>query len=341
MNSRHLGSERAHHSRRLQAGRGICLDGNGGKALPAPDQRRLEDIRELSHLLQRYRFAAGNVEHKAAQGVELRALLRNRAGHDVDEVDAVAHLRHARARQDSIDGLAQGLRADAERTGAILIHLDADDLRGLVPVEVDVARVRGAAEHRRELVGQLAHFRRIWSGNAELERPANGRSELERAHPRHHLLELGPLQRGQDALLHAGAHFEALGDHDRLREEVVGELLVERQVKADRAAADIERPTLDVGVGLQDGLEIIHHFARRIDGRPLGQRDIDEELWTIGTREELLLHELHAEKCRKEETHGSGNHGVFLAQGPIEHGAESALKARRLMADGPSACREE
>ena len=66
--------------------------------------------------------------------------------------------------------------------------------------------------------------------------------------------------------------------------------------------------------------------------RPLRQREIDEQLGTVGAREELLLHELHAEKRRKEETHGSGNHGVFLAQRPIEHGVESALKARRLMA---------
>ena len=120
-------------------------------------------------------------------------------------------------------------------------------------------------------MGQLAHFRRIRSADAELQRPADRRPKLERAHARQHLLELRPLQRREDALLHAGADLEALGDHDRLREEVVGELLVERQVEADGAAADIERPVLDVGIGLQDRLELVDHFARRVDRRALRQ----------------------------------------------------------------------
>ena len=55
-----------------------------------------------------------------------------------------------------------------------------------------------------KLVGQLAHFRRIWSADAELQRPTDWGSKLERAHARQHLLELRPLQRGEDALLHAG-----------------------------------------------------------------------------------------------------------------------------------------
>ena len=140
------------------------------------------------------------------------------------------------------------------------------------------------------------------------------------------------MQRGENALLHAGAHLEALGDHDGLREEVVRELLVERQVEANGAAADIERPVLDVGVGLQDRLEIIDHFARRIDRRPLRQRDIDEQLGTIGAREELLLHELHADECRNEQACRASDDGVLHAQNPIEHGVESARKARWLVA---------
>jgi hypothetical protein len=143
----HLVSERPHHGRRLDAGSGICLHGNGGKALPAPNQWRLERIGELCHLFQRKRPAAGDVEHQAAQGFELRAFLGYRTGDDIDEVDAIAQLRHACARQDSVDGLTQGLRADAERTRAVLVYFYADNLRGLVPVKIYVARVRGVAEH--------------------------------------------------------------------------------------------------------------------------------------------------------------------------------------------------
>jgi hypothetical protein len=48
-----------------------------------------------------------------------------------------------------------------------------------------------------------------------------------RGYPRHHLLELRPLQRGEDVLLHARTNFEALGDDNGLSDEVVGELLVQ------------------------------------------------------------------------------------------------------------------
>ena len=103
--------------------------------------------------------AAGGLDHEAAQGLELGALLGDGAGDDVDQVDVVAHLGDGRARQHGIDGLAQRLRADAERAGAILIDLDANHLGRLVPVEVDVARVRRVAEHRREALRELAHLR--------------------------------------------------------------------------------------------------------------------------------------------------------------------------------------
>ena len=52
--------------------------------------------------------------------------------------------------------------------------------------------------------------------------------------------------------MYRGANFEPLGDNNRLCEEIVGELLVERQIEANGALADIERPVLNVRVGLQD-----------------------------------------------------------------------------------------
>ena len=112
---------------------------------------------------------------------------------------------------------------------------------------------------------QFAHLHRVRTADAEFERPADRRAKLQRAYPWHDLLELRLSQGGEDALLHAGADVETFGDDDGLREEVIGELLVERQVEADGAAANIERPVLDVGVGLQDLLEVIDHLARRVD----------------------------------------------------------------------------
>ena len=132
--------------------------------------------------------------------------------------------------------------------------------------------------------------------------------------------------------MHGWANFESFRDYDALRKEVIRELLVERQVEPDSAAADIERPVFDIRVGLQYFLEIINHLARCVDRRPLRERQVDKQLGTVGAREELLLHELHAGESGDEQRNGCADHPVFQMQHSIEHGVERPSKARRLMA---------
>src|SRR6476646_6290969 len=114
--------------------------------MTAPDERRLESVGELRDLLERHRMAAGNIDHQAAQRIELRALFRNGSSDDVNQIDVIAQLGDCGTRQDGIDGLAQRLRTDAEGASSILVDFDADYLGGLVPVEVDVARIRSLSE---------------------------------------------------------------------------------------------------------------------------------------------------------------------------------------------------
>ena len=109
-----------------------------------------------------------------------------------------------------------------------------------------------------ELERDLAHLRDVGAADAILHRPADRRPELERRDAAddarkivgQNLLELlpQPLARG-----------DILGDDHRLREEVVRQLDVERQIEADRAAADIGAPARDVGIVLR---------ARRRSGGP-------------------------------------------------------------------------
>ena len=157
---------------------------------------------------------------------------------------------------------------------------------------------------------EITHLGRIGSADAELERPADGRPELEGTDARQHLFEFRLPQGSKDPLLNTGACLEALGDHHGLREEIIGELLIERQVEADGTATDVERPTLDVRVGLQDLLEVVDHLLRRIDRGALRQRQIDQELGPIRAREELLLHELHAGERRDEQRDSAGDDRV-------------------------------
>ena len=114
--------------------------------MAAPDQRRFDPVGEFSDLLKRHRPPARHVDHEAAQGLQLGALLGNGAGDDVDQIDIIAHLGDGRAGQNGIDGLTQCLRTDAQRPSPVLIHLNADDLGRLVPVEIDISRIGRLAE---------------------------------------------------------------------------------------------------------------------------------------------------------------------------------------------------
>ena len=162
------------------------MDGDGRQTLPAPDQRRFEAVRELRHLLEWHGPSARGLDHEAAQGLERGTLVGDGARDDIDKVNVVAHLGDGRPRQHGIDGLTQGLRADAERAGTVLIHLDPNHLGRLVPVEVDILSAWRVAKQRREALREFAHFRRVRAADTELERPADRRTKLKRVYPRHH-----------------------------------------------------------------------------------------------------------------------------------------------------------
>ena len=94
-----FGRERFDNAGGLHTGGRVGLHGDGRQAMTAPDERRLEPIGELRDLLERHRMAAWNIDHQAAQGLELGALLWNGARDDVDQVDIIADLGDGRARQ--------------------------------------------------------------------------------------------------------------------------------------------------------------------------------------------------------------------------------------------------
>ena len=122
-----------------------------------------------------------------------------------------------------------------------------------------------------------------------LHRPADRRPKLERRHARdraRQLLGQRLLQLGVQPV----ARRDVLGDHHSLREEVVGELDVEGQVEADRAAPDIGAPARDVGIVLQHGVELGGGVLAGEDRGVLRQRQVDDQLGAVGGREELPRH---------------------------------------------------
>ncbi len=163
--------------------------------------------------------------------------------HDVDQVDVVAELGDRGAAVDRVELLGDRLRAEAELAGAVLVDLDPHRLGLLAPVEVMVSAAPGVPERRPATCcaksrawSMVLPVTRYWTGQ-----PTGGPSSQpgdaagEGVHPGDGLLELR---------LDPGARLEVLRDDHHLRDEVVVALDVERQIEADRAAADIGRPAL-------------------------------------------------------------------------------------------------
>ena len=281
----------------------------------------------------------GRGQHQVAQGLELGALLGNRAGDDVDEIGGVAQLRDGGAGQHGIDVVGELLGADAERARPVLVDLDADRLARLVPVVVDVARVGVPADHLREGLGQLARL----SASGPLTRNFSGQptggpssSGLTRAST----LSKFAQRLAPGAACTLGALLEALGDDHGLGEEVVGELRIERQVEADRTLADIEAPVLDVGIGLEQLLDAVDDALRGLAARRFAAASDRPAARAGRRREELLLHEAHANEREQEQRGGCRQHRFPCGAAPDRGcGGTSARSRTRRACRAFRACR--
>ena len=141
---------------------------------------------------------------------------------------------------------------------------------------------------------RLAHLLDVGPGETVLDRPADGRPEVERVDE-----HVGADERFAPELLElrhqAVARLERGRHHDHLTEEGVLQLLVERQIEADRALADVGAPVGNGGIAFEARLERVHLLARLLDRGRLRQGQIDQDLDAVGRREELLLHERHSD----------------------------------------------
>ena len=97
------------------------------------------------------------------------------------------------------------------------------------------------------------------------------------------------------------AGVEIPGDDHDLAEEGIGELLVERQVEAHGALADIGAPAHDVGVADQRLLQPVHLDLGLGDRARLQQGHVDQQLGPVGGREELVLHVAQPDERQREQ----------------------------------------
>ncbi len=132
------------------------------------------------------------------------------------------------------------------------------------------------------------------------------------------------------AVHHGLAFLEALADDHQLRVVRVLQLLVEGQVEADRALADVGTPVHQVRVVLDPRLEAVDHLARLLDRGVLRQVEVDEDFRAVRGREELVLHEALAEDRQGEQHHGADDGQPAVAHAPQQTMFEGPADTARL-----------
>jgi multidrug efflux pump len=104
------------------------------------------------------------------------------------------------------------------------------------------------------------------------------------------------------------------------------ELLVERQVEARRAGADVTDVVLELRALGEPGFEFLHLLRGRGQRRALGQLDVDQELRPGRIREELLRHEAEQGDRQHERGDRGADHQPAMRQAPAEQRAEAAIE---------------
>ena len=282
-----------HRRRRQHARHHIGLHRQGPDAIPPPDDRIFLVVLEAGDLPQRNHPPVGQRDLQRAERFERGPLRLFGTRDHVDQVDAVAHLRHRGAGHHAVQRECHVLRTEAKLPRLVLVDADAHDARRFDPVEVDVAHARRRAQQIGDLQGDRAHALRVRPAHAVLHRPTHGRSKFQRIDARDHLREAR-----RQGLFKSRAHLlallEPLGHHDRLGEEVVGQGDVDRQIEADGALADIGGETLDIRVGGEQLVERLGNVACRQDRGIVLQFQIHQKLGAVGSGKELLRHQTGA-----------------------------------------------
>jgi hypothetical protein len=190
-----------------------------------------------------------------------------------------------------------------------------------------VDRVRVGTDDPGDLLSDRLQPLGVRAEDAELDRIGDRwterRAEGAGANARELIGQLGA-QPGQCAV----ASRDVLRQHDELGEVRPEQLLVERQVVARRAVADVADEGRDVRVAREDRLEAPRLRLGRAVRRPLGQPQLDQDLGAIRRREELLLGRLHAQHPEAEECERRGERRPAPAHAGLDRRPQSTVEPR-------------
>ena len=134
--------------------------------------------------------------------------------------------------------------------------------------------------------------------------------------------------------LDALALLQSFGDDHELREEVVGELDIERQIEANGALSDVCTPMVDVLIICQKLFQLGRDVRCCVDRRAFRELQVDEKLGAVRRREELLWNKAHSVERQAEQRECRQNHKPSgshrQGEKPAEHAHDRAGYLRRL-----------
>ena len=297
------------------------LDGDGRPAVATPYQRLLQFVTHGGKGQQRNRGAARRDDLQVLQGFRRTPFGVHRTTDHVDQVDIIVNLGHGRTADNAVHQVRHVLGRQAELARLVLGDVDAQYLAGLVPVENDLADVRALVQFAGQVDGVLAHLVDVLAADPILHRPPDWRPHFQRLHVTADADEVFA-QALTQAIAEGFAGFEVFADDHQLRVIGVLQLLVEGQVETNRALADVGAPAHDVRVALERRFELVHRFAGFVDGGVLRQVQVHQDFRAIRGREELVLHEPHAEHRQPEQQHGDANRPPAIAHAPQQASIE-------------------
>ncbi|MNZ67009.1 hypothetical protein D3C78_852440 [compost metagenome] len=177
--------------------------------------------------------------------------------------------------------------------------------------------------------GQGADFHDVLAGNAELHRIAHWRAVLQAADTGAHAGEvLG--QALDQPLAHLLAGLQVLRQHYELGEAGGRQLLVQRQVEARRAGADVGHVVVDAGMLGKQLLQALGLLGGGLQRIALGQLEVDQQLQARRRREELLRHHAEQQHRADERQQGQGDHRLAIAYAPLHQTPEALVERRRI-----------
>ena len=229
-----------------------------------------------------------------------------------------------------LQGLGDLRGREAKRLDARLIEFQRQARGAFAPADLGAAGARRGTQRGQHVIGHGAHRLHVGADDAELNGEAHGRAEFEAgdAHAgfRHALIGEEGHQPGAGTF--AAFHAAGGGQHHG-GDGIVRQSGVHGQLEARAAAADIggepAHIALQLGVGLQPGLDLGHRGGRGGMAGALAQCHVQQQLRPGGGGEELLLHHAHPGAGEHQQRHGAQHHGAAPPDRPLHHAAQRAV----------------